>query len=148
MLMAFKIQSIIANSLLLVPILSTVPVLAHTVEISNQVAGTLHIEPDDNPRMGEEVQAWFALTSRGGKIIPLDQCDCQLSVYALPRNREDQPILTPSLQAVNVGQYQEIPGALITFPKIGSYEVEITGKANDGANFSDFNLNYTVNVLP
>ena len=146
--MALKIPPIITNSLLLVPILFAIPVLAHKVEISSQVAGTLHIEPDDNPRMGEQVQAWFALTSRGGNIIPLSQCDCQLSVYAVPRNQGDQPILTPSLQAVNVGKYQEIPGALITFPKIGSYELEISGTANNQANFVDFNLNYTVNVLP
>ena len=146
--MALKIPIRIANSVLLISLLFTIPTLAHKVEISNQVAGTLHIEPDDNPRMGEQVQAWFALTSRGGKIIPLSACDCQLSVYALPRHQDDQPILNPILQAVNVGQYQEIPGALITFPKIGSYELEISGAANNGANFQDFDLNYTVNVLP
>ncbi|WP_238568988.1 hypothetical protein [Xenococcus sp. PCC 7305] len=112
------------------------------------MAGTLHIEPDDNPRMGEKVQAWFALTSRGGAIIPLSKCDCQLSVYALPRAQEDQPILNPILQAVNVGKYQEIPGALITFPQTGSYELKIRGTANNGANFPDFNLTYTINVLP
>ena len=138
----------IFSSLLLVSIPLTVQVLAHKVEISDQVAGTLHIEPDDNPRQGEKVQAWFALTSRGGKIIPLSQCDCKLSVYTVPRNQEDQSILNPILQAVNVGQYQEIPGAWITFPKIGSYELEITGTANNGADFVDFDLNYTVNVLP
>ena len=146
--MALKTPGIITNSFLLAPLLLTIPVLAHNVEISNQVAGTLHIEPDDNPRMGEQVQAWFALTSRGGEIIPLSQCDCQLSVYAVPRNQEAQPILTPSLHAINVGQYQEIPGAWITFPKIGAYELEIAGTADNGADFPDFNLNYTVNVLP
>ena len=146
--MTFKIPSMIFSSLLLVSIPLTVQVLAHKVEISDQVAGTLHIEPDDNPRQGEKVQAWFALTSRGGKIIPLSQCDCKLSVYTVPRNQEDQSILNPILQAVNVGQYQEIPGAWITFPKIGSYELEITGTANNGADFVDFDLNYTVNVLP
>ena len=148
MIMALKIPSRIANSLLLVSILFTTPTLAHKVEISNQVAGTLHIEPDDNPRIGEKVQAWFALTSRGGKIIPLSECDCQLSIYTLPRSQGDRPIVNPILQAVNVGKYQEIPGAFITFPKIGSYELEITGSANNGANFQDFKLNYAVNVLP
>lgn len=146
--MALKIPRTITNSLLLFAILFTVPVLAHKVEISNQVAGTLHIEPNDRPRMRKPVQAWFALTSRGGKIIPLSECNCQLTVYALPRNQEDRPIFNPILEAVNVGKYQEIPGALITFPQIGSYELEITGTANNNANFPDFKLNYTVNVLP
>ena len=134
--------------LVLLPLLFATPVLAHSVEISDQVAGTLHIEPDDNPRMGKKVQAWFALTSRGGKIIPLSECNCQLSVYALPRSQGDQPILNPILQAVNVGKYQEIPGAFITFPQIGAYELKISGKVNNSTNDQDFNLNYTVNVLP
>ena len=146
--MALNIPSRIANSLLLVPILFTIPALAHNVEISNQVAGTLHIEPDDNPRRGEKVQAWFALTSRGGNIVALSECNCQLSVYTLPRSQGDQPIVNPILKAVNVGKYQEIPGAFITFPKMGSYELELAGTANNGANFQDFKLNYTVNVLP
>ena len=38
--MALKIPSRIANTLLLVPILFTIPPLAHNVEISNQIAGT------------------------------------------------------------------------------------------------------------
>jgi len=146
--MKFKIPSAIFSSLLLVSLSLSMRVLAHKVEISDQVAGTLHIEPNDNPRQGEKVQSWFALTSRGGQIIPLSQCDCQLLIYTLPRNQEDKPILNPILQAVDVGKYQGIPGALITFPKIGSYELEILGTANDGNNLRNFSLNYTVNVLP
>ena len=66
--------------------------LAHNVEISNEVAATFHIEPNHNPRVGQETQAWFALTRRGGQTIPLSACNCQLKVYTLPRVAEaEQP---------------------------------------------------------
>ncbi len=123
-------------------------VLAHNVEISNEVAATFHIEPNHNPRVGQETQAWFALTRRGGQTIPLSECNCQLKVYALPRQAEAEAILNPSLQAINVEKYQEIPGAKIVFPQPGAYELEISGMAKDGNSFKPFNLSYTVNVRP
>lgn len=126
----------------------TVPVVAHNVEISNDVAATFHIEPNHNPRVGEETQAWFALTQRGGKTIPLSQCNCELNVYAVPRNSTAQPILNPTLQAIDVEKYQEIPGANIIFPQVGAYELEISGTAKDGTSFKPFELSYTVNVRP
>ncbi len=122
--------------------------LAHNVEISNEVAATFHIEPNHNPRVGQETQAWFALTRRGGQTIPLSACNCQLKVYTLPRVAEAKAVLTPSLQAINVEKYQEIPGAKITFPQPGAYELEVSGTAKDGTAFKPFNLSYTVNVRP
>ena len=129
-------------------VILAVPVVAHNVEISNDVAATFHIEPNHNPRAGKPTQAWFALTRRGGKIIPLSQCNCELNVYTLPRSAEAQPILNPTLQAISVEKYQEIPGANLTFPQAGAYELEITGTAKDGNSFAPFELSYTVNVIP
>lgn len=123
-------------------------VIAHNVEISNDVAATFHIEPNHNPRVGKETQAWFALTRRGGKPIPLSECNCQLSVYAIPRTSDTQPILNPTLEAINVEKYQEIPGANLVFPKPGAYELEISGTPKDGNSFQPFQFTYTVNVLP
>ncbi len=126
----------------------SIPAIAHNVEISNEVAATFHITPNHNPQIGKPTQAWFALTRRGGQTIPLSECNCILNVYAVPRADEDEPILQPQLSAINVEKYQEIPGADITFPKAGSYELEIVGTPKDNASFSPFELSYTVNVRP
>lgn len=134
--------------LILFTIYATLPVMAHNVEISNEVAATFHIEPNHNPRVGQETQAWFALTRRGGKTIPLSECNCELKVYTLPRGTTDKAILSPNLQEINVEKHQEIPGANITFSQPGAYELEIIGTAKDGSSFSPFKLNYTVNVRP
>jgi hypothetical protein len=133
-------------SLIFLSTLLALPVIAHNVEISDEVAATFHITPDHNPQAGERSQAWFALTRRGGQSIPLSECNCALKVYAVPRTETSQPILKPELKAINVEQYQEIPGADITFPQPGAYELEISGTAKDKSSFDPFELTYTVNV--
>lgn len=139
----FKVLSAIAFSVLV-----SIPATAHNVEISNDVAATFHITPNHNPQMGKKAQAWFALTRRGGQTIPLSECNCILNVYAVPRTDEDKPILQPPLAAIDVEKYQEIPGAEITFPSAGAYELEIVGTPKDDSSFSPFELSYTVNVRP
>ncbi len=144
----FNLNSAKNLSLLLFSTLLTTPVIAHNVEISNEVAATFHITPNHNPSVGNKTQAWFALTLRGGKNIPLSECNCALNIYPLPRAADTQPILQPELKAINVEKYQEIPGADIVFPTAGSYELELSGTAKDETSFAPFELTYTVNVRP
>lgn len=122
------------------------PVAAHSVKVSGDVAATFHIEPNHNPKAGQPSQAWFALTRRGGAIIPLSQCNCQLAVYQEPHKEGSTPLMKPPLKAITAEQYRGIPGADIVFPRAGTYELELTGTAKNGANFKPFSLSYTVNV--
>ncbi|EDX86558.1 hypothetical protein S7335_4263 [Synechococcus sp. PCC 7335] len=119
---------------------------AHQVEISNEVGGTLHIEPDDTPRAGEEVLAWVALTRRGGETIQLAECDCQMTVYTQPRQPSSEPILSPSLSAVASEGYQGIPGANLTFPTVGLYTIAVSGSPKQSDDFSPFELAFDVTV--
>ena len=128
------------------PLLTVNSVLAHEVEVSGDVAATFHLEPNHNPRAGEKSRVWFALTRKGGKIIPLEQCNCQLAVYKSPHKKSDKPLMQPPLTAISAENYKGIPGANIVFPKAGIYNLEISGTAKAGANFKPFKLNYTVTV--
>jgi hypothetical protein len=130
---------------LLVATVTTSPVSAHKVQISKDVGGTLHIEPNDNPQAGKAALTWFALTRKGGHVIPLQQCNCQLAVYAEPR-KGSKPLLQPPLKAVSSGGYKNIPGAEIVFPKPGSYQLELRGTPKAGVNFQPFQLNFNVTV--
>jgi hypothetical protein len=111
--------------------------LAHQVELSAEVGGTLHIEPSDSPRAGEEVLAWFALTRKGGTPISLSECDCRIDIYQQPELGDDRPILSPAPLAVQgdaaVGALAGIPGAKFTFPAVGSYSVVISGQPKAAA---------------
>ncbi|WP_250124155.1 hypothetical protein [Chroococcidiopsis sp. CCMEE 29] len=126
------------------PALITTPVLAHQVQVSGDVAATFHIEPNHNPKVGEPAQAWFTLTRRGGQLLPLAQCNCQLAVYFVPRAKNAVPLMKPALKATNTEQYKQIPGTEITFNKAGAYELELTGAPKAGASFKPFKLTYTV----
>jgi hypothetical protein len=127
----------------LLPIL---PASAHKVTIAEDVGATLHIEPNDNPRAGEPAQAWFALTRKGGKALPLAECNCQLSVFSEPRKPEESALLQPSLKSVVAEKYQGIPGADITFPKPGAYQLQLVGKPIKGEGFKPFQFKFEVTV--
>ncbi|PSN19861.1 hypothetical protein C7271_05130 [filamentous cyanobacterium CCP5] len=119
------------------------PVQAHKTEVSGDVAGTWHLEPNHSPKAGEPARVWVALTQQGGRVIPLEQCDCQLTVY---RSTDPTPVLEPPLAAVSPESYQSIPGADVTFPEVGEYRLTLIGSPQAGAAFMPFELSYTTVV--
>nr|WP_144416113.1 hypothetical protein [Calothrix sp. 336/3] len=122
------------------------PVIAHQVKITSDVGATLHIEPNDTPRSGEASLAWFALTRKGGKVISLSECNCQLLVYAQPYVKGEPALLEPNLKPIKAERFRGIPGAEITFPKPGSYQLQLQGKAKQNNSFKPFNLKFNVTV--
>ena len=122
------------------------PASAHKIETAEDVGATLHIEPNDTPRAGETALTWFALTRKGGKIIPLKECDCQLAVYSEPRETAATPLAKPNLEPVSAERYQGIPGANITFPKPGAYQLEFSGRPANGDSFKPFELKFDITV--
>ncbi|MEL6138583.1 MAG: hypothetical protein AAFQ61_02990 [Cyanobacteria bacterium J06626_23] len=126
--------------------MDTHQLLAHQVELSGEVGGTLHIEPTDNPRAGEPAVTWFALVKAGGEPVPLAACDCELVVYALPRQPDDSPLSQPDLAPLSAEGFKAIPSAEITFPAVGEYELLLTGSAIGEPVFEPFELSYEVLV--
>jgi hypothetical protein len=126
--------------------LFSTPVAAHKVEIAGDVAGTWHVEPNHNPKAGESARAWVALTRKGGQILPLQQASCQMAVYSQPRKQGDSPVLQPSIKAVSVEKYENIPGADIVFPNTGIYQLELSCKPKTEGSFKAFQMKYDVTV--
>jgi hypothetical protein len=129
---------LLTSALVLAP---TTPARAHTVHTAGDVAATFHLEPRHNPQAGQPAQTWFALSKSGGAQIPLSQCNCKLAVY-----EGGKLISQPTLKALNVEQYQGVPSAEVTFPKVGIYQLKLTGSPQDGAEFSTFGLSFDVTV--
>ncbi|MEH2362239.1 MAG: hypothetical protein V7K58_21525 [Nostoc sp.] len=141
-----RMKYLLFLSSLVISITNVYPVAAHQVEVAADVGATLHIEPNDNPSAGEPSQAWFALTRRGGKVIPLSQCNCRLAVYAKPYAAGEPPLLEPALEPVTAERYKGVPGAEVVFPKPGLYELQLNGKPVSGARFKPFKLKFEVTV--
>lgn len=125
--------------------LAMLPAQAHKTEVSGDVAGTWHLEPNHSPKAGESARVWVALTQQGGQVIPLEQCDCSLAVYATNQPGA-APVIQPTLQAISPEQFQNIPGADITFPAVGEYRIVLTGRPRAEATFAPFELSYTTLV--
>jgi len=124
------------------------PASAHTVKVSGDVAALFHINPNHNPRAGQQSLAWFELTRRGGQQIPFEQCNCQLAVYPEPHKEGSKALMQPTLKPVSAEQHQGVFGAYITFPHPGIYELELNGRPKAGASFKSFSLSYEVTVQP
>lgn len=122
------------------------PASAHKVQVAGDVGGTLHLEPNDTPRAGESTLTWFALTRKGGQVISLEQCNCQLSIYSSNAAPGSPPLLTPPLKAVSVERYQNIPGTEIQFPQPGLYQLQLRGTPTAEGNFQPFEMEFEVTV--
>jgi hypothetical protein len=122
------------------------PAIAHKVEVTEDIAGTWHIEPNHAPKAGEPAEVWIALTRKGGTTLPLAEADCQLAVYSQPRQPEDVPILQPTLQAIDSEQYQGIPGANLIFPTTGLYQLDLRCTPKVAEDFQAFEMVYDVTV--
>ena len=54
--------------------------------------------------------------------------------------------MKPSLKAITVEKYQDIPAAQMIFPKAGAYELELSGAPKAKAEFKPFLVKHTVTV--
>jgi hypothetical protein len=119
------------------------PAWGHQVEVADDVGATLHVEPNDIPQAGIPTDLWFALTAAGGAIIPLEDCDCTLTVY----DQSGAIAVTPTLTPTTAEGYADIPGATLTFPTVGAYELVLAGQPSaERQSFSPFELRFEVTV--
>lgn len=116
---------------------------AHQVQIQGEVGATMHVEPNDIAIAGADTDVWFALTQKGGAVIPLAACDCSLTVY----DAGASPVAAPELSPVSAEGFINIPGAVITFPEVGAYELVLAGTPTGiSPQFAPFELSFDVTV--
>ena len=123
--------------------IGTTAAIAHEVRTSQEVGGTIHIEPNDRPIAGRKSTIWVALTKRGGEIIPYAKCNCRMEVRSLS-DRNIRFTVRNSLAIIE--RYLGLPSLEVTFPQVGRYELKLSGSAKNGQNFPPFELTFTTNV--
>ena len=123
--------------------MATTAAIAHEVRTSQEVGGTIHIEPNDRPIAGKKSTIWVALTKRGGEIIPYAKCNCRMEVRSLS-DRNIRFTVRNSLAIIE--RYLGLPSLEVTFPQVGRYELKLSGSAKNGQDFPPFELTFTTNV--
>lgn len=121
-------------------------VQAHMTQVKGDIAGTWHVEPNHNPQAGKPATVWVALTRRGGAVLPLSKANCRLAVYQKPRRSQAQPILRPTLKPINAERYQGIPGATVTFPTVGAYQLTLDCAPKRQGDFAPFQMTHDLTV--
>lgn len=117
--------------------------IAHEVRTSQEVGGTIHIEPNDRPVAGKKTRIWIALTKRGGEVIAYEKCNCRMEVRSLT----DKSIkFTVSDSLAILERYLGLSSKEVTFPQVGRYELKLIGLPRNDANFQPFELTFTTNV--
>jgi hypothetical protein len=117
--------------------------IAHEVKTSQDVGGTIHIEPNDRPVVGKKSRIWIALTKRGGEIIPYGKCNCQMEVRSLTDRRIKFVVSNP---LAIVERYLGVPSLEVTFPQVGRYELKLMGTPREEQDFQPFEMTFTTNV--
>jgi hypothetical protein len=123
--------------------LSSPILIAHEVRTSQEVGGTIHIDPDDRPVAGKKSRIWIALTRRGGEVIPYGKCNCRMEVRSLT-DRSIKFKVSDSLAIIE--RYLGLPSLEVTFPQVGRYELKLSGSPREGEDFPPFELTFTTNV--
>ena len=135
--------AVLLSVVTLVMIPNHVAAIAHEVRTSQDVGGTIHIEPSDRPVVGKKSRIWIALTKRGGEMIPYGKCNCRLEVRSLSDRNIKFTVANP---LAIIERYLGLPSMEVTFPQVGRYELKLSGSAREGEDFQPFELTFTANV--
>jgi len=111
------------------------------------VAAVFHIEPEHNPRAGKPSLTWFALTRKGGQLILLQQCNCQLAVYRTASGRlptideaNAQASISPAVSRHSWSGYH--------ISQSRNLRAEVEWHTESRESFKPFALTYEVTVQP
>ena len=117
------------------------PATAHELKTSGSISALLHINPDDDPVANQPSELLFLITDKDKKFNP-ENCDCQSTVI-----ENDQTLFSSSLFKGR-SSYQGIfaPAIPYTFPHIGIYTIQLSGKPKNSADFQPFAISYTLRV--
>ena len=141
--MKFSTKVVVLLAWVTLTTITTTVAIAHEVKTSQEVGGTIHIEPNDRPIAGKKSRIWIALTKRGGEIIPYRKCNCRIEVRSLSDRNIKFAISNP---LAIIERYLGLPSMEVTFPQVGRYELKLSGSAREGEDFQPFELTFTTNV--
>jgi hypothetical protein len=120
---------------------SSESIYAHELAADKNVGALMHIEPNDDPKVGILSTVWFDLVKKGGQKISLAECDCAFSLYKATART---PVVTPTLIESTAEKSKSVLSAQVTFPERGAYRLVLSGKPKGKNNFNPFTLRWTV----
>jgi hypothetical protein len=126
--------------LLLLLFITATPAQAHVLISDGTIGAVLHVDPEDDPIVGQQSNFFFEFKDKQNKFKP-ENCDCTFTIKESDKVIFTQPLFqntnNPSLNNASVS---------FTFPKRDIYEVAVVGKPNASEAFQPFTLTYNIRV--
>jgi hypothetical protein len=119
---------------------SVLPVQAHVLKSDGSVGAVLHVNPEDDPIVGESSNFFFEFKDKKGKFKPED-CDCQGKIL-----RNGQEIYTTFLFQNNANPSLDNASFAFIFPEKDIYQVRVSGSPRTSESFEPFILTWDVRV--
>jgi hypothetical protein len=116
---------------------------AHRERMDGVMTGKLHIDPDDDPFIGQEAHLHFHIENELHTFMP-ENCACVMTIES-----NGEVLMTQELtQIANmpISDIHEQFSTTFTFPGAGQYFVKLSGQPKDGVAFDPFLLNFDMLV--
>ncbi len=123
-------------SLACVYTLLPIPVAAHVLKVDGTIGAVLHIDPEDDPIIGQPAHLYFNISDTDKKFHP-DNCTCLLTIA----NNNSKILFKSGL--VIAGDALE---AQTIFPEPNIYTIVIKGIPKTQNGFQAFSLQYEIRV--
>jgi hypothetical protein len=104
---------------------------AHTLKTDGDIGAVLHVDPEDDPYVGEPSGMFFEFKQKNGNF-KVENCRCQVVIL-----RDGQQIDSTTLNS---------PVSSFVFPERGVYTIQVSGSPLSGDSFTPFTLSWDQRV--
>lgn len=120
-------------------IVTTQIAYAHVLKYDGTIGAVLHVNPDDDPIVGQSTNFFFEFKDKEGKFKP-EYCDCKVTIAA-----EGKEVYSGDLFETVSNPDLTNASFSFVFPSKNIYKIAIHGIAIDDS-FQEFTLVYDVRV--
>ena len=117
-------------------LLFPLPASAHILKTDGQIGAILHVDPDDDPFIGQPASLYFELKDTSGQFSAAN-CTCQVDIATDGKSLVKQPGTPSTTNGI---------GFSYTFPSAGVYTLTLTGQPVTPGAFQPFTLVYAQRV--
>lgn len=112
-----------------------ISVSAHFLRTDNGIGGVIHIDPNDDPIIGQVSNIFIDLKDSQNRLTEIN-CNCSIKIL-----ENEKEISSRGVQVSKSEDGQIYVTSQFTFPKKGSYIVRMEGRSTDST-FPDFRLDF------
>lgn len=120
---------------------SPLPAYAHFQATTGNLTAILHIEPDDNPTVGQ-AENLYLIFDDSAHQFRLADCTCSLSISRDGMTLSSN-LLQPPYSHDTVYDTAAIP---FTFNQAGAYQITLTGRPSSPGAFKSFELKWSPQI--